>query len=312
MGIKLTLAPEIKLFLEAQALNKLPAVWEAPISVIRANTQARVGVAGPAEAIFAIHNRFNPGPTADLPIRIYRPSAKKDLPAIVFFHGGGWAVNFLDIYDAALSHLANKSGALIISVNYQKAPEHPFPIPFDDCYSTFLWVRANATDLGVDLTKIGVAGDSAGANLAAAVALKARDNSIPLAFQLLVYPAIEKDFETDSYTKNGVGLFLTKQAMQWFWQQYVPDPKDDTNPYACPAFAKSFASLAPAIIIAAEYDPLLSDCEKYARLLESDGSKVIYKLYEGMIHSFYANVAVTPASTQALDFSAEQIIQLTQ
>lgn len=171
----MTLAPEIKAYLEASAAAGLPQVWEAPLDVVRANTQGRIATSGPVEPVREVINRFIPGPTADLPIRIYRPTDNPTAPAMVYFHGGGWVLNFLDIYDASLSRLANQSGATIISVNYQKAPEHPFPIPFDDCFATLKWVIKNSDALAINPEKIGVAGDSAGANLASAVALKARD-----------------------------------------------------------------------------------------------------------------------------------------
>ena len=171
----MTLAPEIAKLLADQKAAGLPQVWEAPLSEIRELTQSRVTFAGKPETIQSIANRFIPGPTADLPIRIYRPNSDQNAPALVYFHGGGWVMNFIDIYDAAAHRLANQSGSVVISVNYQKAPEHPFPIPFDDCYATLLWVKENATELGIDVNRIGVGGDSAGGNLAAAVAIKARD-----------------------------------------------------------------------------------------------------------------------------------------
>jgi acetyl esterase len=304
------LAPEIKAFLEAAAASGLPQVWEAPIEVIRRNTQSRPALAGTPEPLFDLSNRFIPGPTADLPIRIYRPS-KVTERTIVYFHGGGWVLNFLDIYDASLSRLANQSGSIIISVNYQKAPEHPFPIPFDDCYATLLWVLQNATELAINTKNLGVAGDSAGANLAAAVALKARDNDIALAFQLLIYPCNDRDFDTESYRTNATGYGLSTQAMKWFWQQYLQGDAHNQNPYAVPMQAKDFSNLAPAIVITAEYDPLLSDGEKYVELLARDGVATSYKRYEGMIHGFFTNMAVTPVAGQAIDFSASEIVRLT-
>lgn len=303
----MTLAPEIKAFLEAGAAAGLPQVWEAPLNIIRANTQGRPALAGPIEEIYQLENRFIPGPTADLPIRIYRPDNSNRAQTIVYFHGGGWVLNFLDIYDASLSRLANRSGATIISVNYQKAPEHPFPIPFDDCYSTLLWVLQNSDELRVDPNNIGVAGDSAGANLAAAVALKARDNAVDLAFQLLIYPCNDRNFETDSYRNKATGYGLTTQAMQWFWEQYLQGDQHDSNPYAVPARAQSLKGVAPAIVITAEYDPLLSDGENYAQQLREDGVSVSYQSYEGMIHGFFTNVAVTPTSQLAINQVADTL-----
>jgi acetyl esterase len=308
----MSLAPEIKAFLEASAAAALPQVWEAPVDVIRRNTQSRPALAGPVEPILEVVNRFIPGPTADLPIRIYRPTTSSSAPAIIYFHGGGWVLNFLDIYDASLARLANQSGATIISVNYQKAPEHPFPVPFDDCYATLLWAIANATELKIDASRIGVAGDSAGANLASGVAIKARDNEISLAFQLLIYPCNDRDFTTDSYIKNATGYGLSTQAMQWFWEQYLQGNSHDKNPYAVPTQATSFKNLASAIVITAQYDPLLSDSQKYAELLQRDGVSVTYKEYAGMIHGFFSNLAVTPTASEAIDFAAAEIKRLTQ
>ena len=308
----MSLAPEIEAFLNRLDALNLPQVWQAPVDEIRRNTQGRTITSGPVENILEISNRFIPGPTSDLPVRIYRPTVATNAPAIVYFHGGGWVLNFLDIYDASLARLANQSGATIIAVNYQKAPEHPFPIPFDDCYATLLWVVANATNLGIDENGIGVAGDSAGGNLAAAVALKARDNDIALSVQILIYPATDRNFDTASYKENATGYGLSTQAMQWFWDQYLQGSHHDENPYAIPMRASSFKALAPAIIITAQYDPLLTDGERYAELLHRDGVPVLYKGYEGMIHGFFTNMAITPTAQQAIDFVAYEVKKITQ
>jgi acetyl esterase len=307
----MTLAPEIKAFLEAGAKAGLPQVWEAPIDVIRRNTQTRPALAGPAEPILEIDNKFIPGPSADLPIRVYRPTNNPSAPAIVYFHGGGWVLNFLDIYDASLTALANRTGATIVSVNYQKAPEHPFPIPFDDCFSTLEWVLANAELLKINPASVAVAGDSAGANLASAVALKARDQKITIAYQILIYPCNDRNFESASYIKYATGYGLSTQAMQWFWDQYLQGDNHNQNSYAIPARADSFKDVAPAIIITAQYDPLLSDGEQYAQLLKDAGVDVKYREFKGMIHGFFTNLAVTPTAMDAITFVADQVKELT-
>ena len=306
----MSLAPEIKAFLEKQAASGAPAVWEAPLAVIRANTQGRMATSGPTEPIFEISNRFIPGPTSDLPIRIYRPTDNPKAPAIVHFHGGGFVLNYLDMYDASMARLANQSGFTIIGVHYQKAPEHPFPIPFDDCYATLLWVRDHADELKIDQEFIGVAGDSAGATLASAVALKARDNAVELKFQLLIYPCNGRIFTTDSYESMATGYGLTTQAMKWFWEQYLQGTDNDKNPYAVPMTAEDFTGCAPAIIITAQYDPLLSDGEQYATLLHRDKVPVLYRQFAGMIHGFFTNLAVTPTARDAIDFVAAELKQL--
>jgi acetyl esterase len=305
----MTLAPEIAQQLADQKAAGLPQVWEAPVSVIRELTQGRVAFAGQPEPIHSVVNRFIPGPTADLPIRVYRPNNDQNAPAMVYFHGGGWVLNFLDIYDAALHRLANQSGSVIISVNYQKAPEHPFPTPFDDCYATLRWVKSHAAEIGIDPNRIGVGGDSAGGNLAAAVAVKARDEKIELSYQLLVYPCIDRDFTTKSYLEYATEYGLTTRAMEWFWDQYLQGDQHNENPYAAPMRAKSLAGVAPSIVITAQYDPLVSDSENYCAKLKNDGAEVIYKEFPGMIHGFFANVGATPAAHLALDFSAQEIVK---
>lgn len=306
----MTLAPEIIKQLSDQKAAGLPQVWQAPVSVIREQTQGRVAFAGAPEKIFSVENRFIPGPTADLPVRIYRPTDDKKLPAMIYFHGGGWVLNFLDIYDAALHRLANQSGSVIISVNYQKSPEHPYPTPFDDCFATLQWAKARADEFGIDPELIGVAGDSAGGNLAAAVALKARDQNIDIAYQLLVYPCTARDFTTKSYIDYASEYGLTTQAMQWFWDQYLQGSNFDDDPYAAPARAKTYKNLAPAIIITAQYDPLVSDSEDYVAKLTADEVAVTYREFPGMIHGFFANVAATPSSPEAIDFCASEIRKL--
>lgn len=308
----MTLAPEIIQQLADQKAAGLPQVWEAPIPIIRDLTQGRVAFAGTPEPIHTVINRFIPGPTADLPIRIYRPNEDRNAPALVFYHGGGWVLNFLDIYDAALHRLANQSGSVIISVNYQKAPEHPFPAPFDDCYATLLWVKSHAQELGINPDRVGVGGDSAGGNLAAAVAIKARDEAVSLRYQLLVYPCVDRDFTTKSYIECATDFGLTTQAMQWFWDQYLQGSHHDNNPYAAPMRADTLAGVAPSIVITAQYDPLVSDSENYRDRLEKDGAEVIYREFPGMIHGFFANVAATPSSHLALDFAAGEIASKTK
>lgn len=308
----MTLAPEIIKQLADQKSAGLPQVWEAPLKVIRELTQSRVAFSGQPEPIFSVVNRFIPGPTSDLPIRIYRPNSDINSPALVFFHGGGWVLNFLDIYDAALHRLANQSGSVIISVNYQKAPEHPFPIPFDDCYSTLLWVKEHSIEIGIDPNRIGVGGDSAGGNLAAAVAIKARDESISLSYQLLVYPCLARDFTTKSYKDYAIDFGLSTQAMKWFWEQYLQGNQHDENPYAVPAQVKTLSGVAPSIVITAQYDPLVSDSENYCEKLKKEGADVIYREFPGMIHGFFANVAVTPSAHLALDFAAEEMANKTK
>ena len=308
----MALTPEIQAFLKGIEAANFPPVWETPLQVSRANTQGRLALAGAPESILKVENRYIAGPTSDLHIRIYTPTNNTSAPALVYFHGGGWVQNFIDMYDAPLHRIANQSGAVVIAVNYQKAPEHPYPAPFNDCFATLEWVIKNAQSLGVDPRKIGVGGDSAGGNIAAGVALKARDLHIDLAFQILVYPCIERDFTASSYQDFATGYALTTQATEWFWDQYLQTHEFDNDPYACPGKATSLNNVAPAVVLNAQYDPIVSDGIKYVELLKRDGVDVQARIFEGMVHGFFGIMAVTPMSKVALDYCAENIKRLTQ
>jgi acetyl esterase len=291
MGLK----PELVDFLQARSESGLPEVWQAPVATIRKNLENRAVASGEPEKIFEVIHRYIPGPSSDLPIRIYRPIKGAVLPALVFFHGGGWVLNNLDSYEQAMRSLANKGQFVVIAVNYQKAPELAFPIPFDDCYSTLLWAAENAAMLGIEPSQIGVGGDSAGGNLAAGVAIKARDTGdVNLAFQLLIYPCNDNEMNYESAHKNGDGYGLSTRAMKWFWEQYLSKKSDAKNPYAVPVAAKDFKNLAPAIITTAEFDPLLDDGYIYAELLRKSGVPTIYREYEGVIHGYFTLAGITP------------------
>jgi acetyl esterase len=291
----MSLKPEIVKYLADRAALNLPLFWEAPVSTHRANSQLNIALQQPLSAIYSVEHKTIPGPTSDLPIRIYRPSNESDLPALIYFHGGGWVLNFLDIYEPALRKLANLGKFVIVAVQYQKAPEHPFPTPFNDCYATLEWVAKNAKKLGVDATSIGVGGDSAGGNLASAVALKARDeNLIKLAFQLLIYPCNDNKMKYPSAIDNANGFGLTTKSMLWFWDQYLQNKQDHTNPYAIPAIASTLSKLPPAIVLASQYDPLTDDAKNYYQRLITDGVSAIYKEYPGQIHGLFNLGGVTP------------------
>lgn len=304
----MSLEAEISAFLDSQAKLNLPPIWDIPINQVRANSQSRFEYIGSKTEIAEIHDTYIPGPTADLHIRIYRPTQESSLPALVFYHGGGWDLGFIDLYDPCLSYLAKSSGCVVIAVNYQKAPEHPFPTPLDDCFATLQWVISNAKKIGVDPERIGVGGDSAGANLAAGVALKTRDLKIAkLKFQMLIYPCLVNEFNTQSYIQHAEGYGLTTKTMEWFWAQYLQKNGDDQNPYACPIRATDHSDLAPAIFVTAEFDPLTSDSHMYAELLRKAGVDVFSKEYPGMIHGFFTLLGITKRGYEAIDYCSEQI-----
>jgi acetyl esterase len=256
---------------------------------------------GALEDVAQVIHEFIPGPTADLPIRIYRPKGVGPLPAIVFFHGSAFTVSNISLSESAHRALSNSTGCVIITVNYQKAPEHKFPTPFNDAYFSTQWVFDNAGRLGIDSGRIGVGGDSAGGNLAAAVALRARDEQGPqLAFQLLIYPTVDSDSTRPSMHENATGYMLSAAACVWAWNQYIERPEDRKNPYAAPINSANFSNLPPAIVLTAEYDPLRDEAEEYAELLSNAGVKVITRRYEGMIHGFLWTAGVIDGSKKLI------------
>ena len=265
---------------------------------------------GTPEPVGSIEYLFIPGPTADLPVWIYRPQKKLDglHPALVYFHGSGWVVSNIETADSFSRALANRTGCVIIAVNYQKAPEHKFPQPFDDCYSATEWVFDHAKELCIDSTRIGLLGDSAGGNLAAAVALKARDQNGPaIKLQLLVYPAVSFSWDTPSYIQNAEGYGLQRAGMIYFWNHYMKQPSDAMNPYFSPLSATDHSNLPAAFIVAAEYDPLCDDARNYARRLEESGVRVTFSLYQGMIHGFLWMAGIFDQSRALLDELAGQV-----
>ena len=240
-----------------------------------------------------VEDRVIRGPDGnDLPIRIFWPhGADEDdrLPGVVvFFHGGGWVLGSIETHEPQVRSMVNRTGLVYVSVEYRLAPEDPYPAAVEDCYAATCWVAANAAELGVDPTRLAVAGDSAGGNLAAVTTLVARDRGGPsIAFQLLVYPCCDMDPDAWwSMAANADGPLLTRAVMQWFYDHYTGDA-DRTDPYMSPVHAASHAGLPPGLIVTAEYDPLCDEAEAYAAKLAAAGCDVTCKRYDGMFHGFF-------------------------
>jgi acetyl esterase len=265
-----------------------PTLMDIGVYESRIRTHGELDISGPVDPSVNIRHIYFTGPTADLPLRIYQPEGVGPFNGMVYFHGGGWVTMDASKYDAPLSAMARLTNSVVVSVNYQKAPEHKFPIPFDDCFATWNWTLANVGKLNIDPSKLGIGGSSAGANLAAAVALKIRDlGEDKLAYQWLVYPITDNDFDTPSYLQNAENFGLTRAAMKALVGLYLSRVEDFMNPYAFPAKAKNFHGVAPAIILTAGYDPLHDDGERYAKALHSDGVYVSYLDLPDMIHGFF-------------------------
>ena len=230
---------------------------------------------------------FPTKPGGEIPLRVYTPAGAGPFPLLVYFHGGGWVIGSIETHDAICRTLTNAAGCVTVSVDYRLAPEHTFPAAIDDAYAATEWTAANAAELGGTSSAIAVGGDSAGGNLAAVVAQMARDRDGPaLAYQVLVYPITDCVFDRPSYAADATGYLLTKETMAWFWDHYVPDEADRTNPLVSPLRAKDLSGLPPALIITAEFDPLRDEGEAYASRLRDAGVAVDTNRYDNMTHGF--------------------------
>lgn len=283
----MTLDPEVQLWLQQQGAAGQPAWDKITVEEARRQMDASTALLGPVQPVERVADMQASGPAGPIPVRLYDPTGTPGRPIIVFFHGGGWVVGGIATHDHYCRELANASQMMVVSVDYRLAPEHRYPAAAEDAYVATKWVAENAEQLGGDPQRIAVAGDSAGGNLAAVVALMARDRGGPkLSAQLLIYPITDHNFDTDSYLRNMSGYHLTRDAMIWFWDHYAPEPSQRDEPYASPLRATNLEGLPPAIVLTAEYDPLLDEGEAYARRLESAGVPVHLKRYAGSIHGF--------------------------
>jgi acetyl esterase len=232
--------------------------------------------------------------------RLYRP-ARGTLPLLVYFHGGGWVVGSVALSDNSCRALANASGCAVLSVEYRLAPEHRYPAAADDAYAATAWAAANAQELGIDPERIAVGGSSAGGNLAAVVSLMARDRGGPrVRAQYLHVPVTDHDFTRASYRTNESGMGLTRKGMEWFWQNYVPDPARRDEAYASPMRAKDLRGLPPAIVVTAECDPLRDEGAAYADRLREAGVPVTYLEYAGRVHAFMGWSSAVPTGARAI------------
>lgn len=270
--------------LEALAALGAPALSDGTVAQARTNYDAAPKPA--PDPLARVEDRTVPGPAGEVPVRLYASSHDPALPVIVFFHGGGWVLSSVDGHDTLARRIASRTGLLVVSVDYRLAPEFPFPAPHDDCWAATTWLAAHAADWGGDPTRVAVCGDSAGGNLAAGVALRARDEGLELRCQALIYPCIDdRQDDYPSMARNAEGYFLTAADMNWFWDHYVPDVHR-SDPRAVPARADDLTGVAPAIVMTAAYDPLRDEGERYADRMLDAGVPVEVVRYHGVVHGF--------------------------
>ena len=263
-----------------------PSLDRVPASEARRlYRETRAALRPPVPALPVVGDLKAEGTGGSIPLRLYRPS-NGVLPALIYFHGGGWVVGDLDTHDVLCRQLAVQAGVIVIAVDYRLAPEHAFPAAVDDCWSATTWIAANALALGIDNTRLAVGGDSAGGGLAAVMTLMARRGGPALKFQVLVYPVTDLRADSESYSKYADGYLLTRNMMRWYIAQYAPTDDAVRDWRASPLLAPSVDGVPPALVITSGLDPLRDEGEAYAGRLEEAGVAVDYVCLGGMIHGF--------------------------
>ena len=256
---------------------------------------------GPLEPVDHIADLSIDGPGGDLGLRLYRPRCSEPPPLLVYLHGGGWVIGDLDIGDGLCRALANRTGCALLSVDYRLAPEHPFPAAVEDSWAALQWAAANGSQLDVDPDRLGIAGDSAGGNLAAVAALRSRGRGSPrLSVCVLLCPVTDCRTDDRSMTELAEGYFLTRERMAWYWDQYAPEGVDRTGPELSPLRA-DLAGLAPTVVATAGLDPLREQGVDFARACSAAGVDTVLLHQAGTIHGFLAFQAALPRSRGALD-----------
>ena len=243
-----------------------------------------------------------PGPLGPIPARIYRPDGEAPKPVIVYYHGGGWVLGSLASHDDVCRGLAQGVDAVVVAVDYRMAPEDRFPAAVEDADAALVWTHAHASEFGGDPNRLAVAGDSAGGNLAAVAAVRARDSGGPgLRFQLLVYPVTDYEFTSRSMNDNAEGYYLTRDAMRWFYDQYLNDRGEGADPRVSPQRAADLGGLPPAFVLTMEYDPLRDQGLAYAEAMRAAGTMVESKTYAGLFHGCFSMSGQIDAAKVAFD-----------
>jgi acetyl esterase len=295
--VSVSIHPQAQQILDGKAAAGGPPLWEQTPEEGRAVVAANASVIGAGPFVASVRDLVIPGQAGGIPARVYSPAAGAP-GVVVYYHGGGWVLGSVDEWDASVRAFAVASGCDVVSVDYRLAPEHVFPAAVDDAYDALVWAAGSLAD-GRPLI---VAGDSAGGNLAAVCALRARDAGGPsLALQLLVYPVTDHDLERKSYHQyDGTEFILNRRDMAWFWGHYVPDPAARANPYASPLRATDLSGLPPAYIVTAEHDPLRDEVFAYADRLRAAGVPVEHQHYGTQIHAFFTFVNLLDDADKAV------------
>jgi acetyl esterase len=302
------LDPQIQAMRDQRERDNLPPLYTMSLTEARAADLASIRTGGgEPEPVHEVTDLTIAGPGGELPLRLYRPASERPLPALLYFFGGGWVLGTIDTADGVSRSLANSSGALVAVAGYRLAPEHRFPAAVDDCYAAVRWVAGHAGEIGADPARLAVGGDSAGGNLAAGVALRARADGPALAGQLLVYPNTDQLADDPSMRAADDPFLFNRHSVDWYRQHYLANPGDAASPLASPLRARSLAGLPPALVITAEYDPLRDQGEAYARRLADEGVQVELTRYPGMAHGFFTMIGTVDASRAAIEQAASRL-----
>ncbi len=306
------LHPQAQALRDRRASAGTPPLYRLTVAEARAADLADIrAAAGTPEPVAAVEEHRLPGPGGELTLRLYRPAPPADggrPPVLLYLFGGGWTLGSPDTSDAVCRALTNAVGCATASVGYRLAPEHPFPAAVHDCAAAANWLAAHADELGLDAGRLAVAGDSAGGNLAAVLALLARDGDGPaLRHQLLVYPNTDARADTPSLREHDDPALFNRRSVAWYWGHYLADPADGEHPHASPLRAPSLAGLPSATVITAEYDPLRDEGEQYAEALRAAGVPVELRRWAGMPHGFFAMTGTLDGAAEAQAYAAERL-----
>ena len=306
------LHPQAKALLALIEQRGLPATHTlTPVEARRMYRERRFFTQPQAPEVAQVRDASASGPHGDIPLRIYRPlgsTAGATLPVLVYYHGGGWVIGDLDTHDTLCRELANSADACVVAVDYRMGPEHRFPCAINDCIAATNWVSREAGALNIDTARIAIGGDSAGGNLAAAVAIAARDQGdLPIVHQLLIYPATDQRRGAPSHTTNGQGYMLTADTMNYFHDHYIDDTAHDLDWRASPLLRQDLTRLPPTLVITAGFDPLRDEGLMYANRLSEAGNAATYICFERQIHGFITMGRVLDEANTAVALCAAEL-----
>ncbi|MBC2641882.1 MULTISPECIES: alpha/beta hydrolase [unclassified Rhodococcus (in: high G+C Gram-positive bacteria)] len=295
----MALDPAVKNLIDTLNEQGLKSFEQMSIAEVRGVVESFSGLQAPKADVARVVDTVYPGPGGDQAVRLYIPESEVPLPIVVYIHGGGWVAGSLDVIEQPCRALATDAKVIVAAPSYRMAPEHKFPAAPEDTFAALNWVVEHAAEFGGDGTRVAIMGDSAGGNLAAVTALRARDTGAPaLRAQVLIYPVIDGTARFPSREEYAEGYLITTAAIDWFWEQYLATPEDAENPYASPAKAADLSGLPATLLLLNEYEVTRDEGVDYGRKLADQGVPVQVELYEGLVHAVYWMTGAIPRSAE--------------